>query len=72
MGSYPGSVVLDDFNGDTVPDMAVANQSGATVTIRLGTGSGSFGTASSFATGSTPIGLASGDFNGDTKRDLVV
>src|SRR5262249_17708516 len=38
----------------------------------LGTGTGSFATATSFAAGSGPNSVAVGDFNGDGKQDLVV
>ena len=37
-----------------------------------GVGDGTFEAAQYFMAGPTPAGLATGDFNGDTKPDLVV
>jgi hypothetical protein len=46
VGVAPGAVAVGDFNGDGVPDLAVANTgSGGTgnkVSILLGTGTGTF------------------------------
>ena len=43
-----------------------------TVSILLGTGTGSFGAKTDFGTGSDPGSVAVGDFNGDGKLDLAV
>ena len=73
-GATPYSVATGDFNGDGVPDLAVANGGADTVTILLGTGGGKFTeAASSPATpGFAPTFVAVGDFNGDGKADLAV
>jgi hypothetical protein len=74
-GAWPVSVVVGDFNGDGIPDLAVANgwpTTGNTVTILLGDGKGGFTEASSPAAGEGPVSLAVGDFNGDGKLDLAV
>jgi hypothetical protein len=72
-GYMPKSVAVGDFNGDGIPDLAVANNGGNTVTILLGNGDGTFtSTTVSPATGSNPISIASGDFNGDGKADLAI
>ena len=71
-GNNPQGVAIGDFNGDGVPDLAVANKSDDTVSIYLGNGDGSFGTPVTYATGNAPIGLAAGDLNRDGKLDLVV
>jgi len=42
------------------------------VSILLGDGTGSFGPATNYATGSAPFSVAIGDFNGDGKPDLAV
>jgi len=73
MGSYPTSVAVGDFNGDGIPDVAVANQNSNSVTILLGNGDGTFtATSASPATGYYPYSVAVGDFNGDGKLDLAV
>ncbi|MEK6287034.1 MAG: VCBS repeat-containing protein, partial [Acidobacteriota bacterium] len=73
-GIQPISVAVGDFNSDGKLDLAVANYgfNGATVSILLGTGTGSFGARTDFVTGSGPASVAVGDFNGDGKLDLVV
>ena len=71
-GNVPNSVAVGDFNGDGIPDLAVANWYGNTVTILLGNGNGTFtATAVSPPVGS-PTSVAVGDFNGDGKADLAV
>jgi hypothetical protein len=50
--------------------LAVVNQS-YNVSILLGTGSGSFGTAINFSSGYGPQAIISADFNGDGKADLA-
>jgi len=70
-GSFPHSVAVGDFNGDSKRDLAVANQGSNTVSILLGTGAGSFGPKTDFGTGSSPFSVAVGDFNGDGKQDIV-
>src|ERR1700730_8742318 len=53
-GSFPISVAVGDFNGDGKLDLAVANEFSNTVSILLGTGTGSFGAKTDFGTGSSP------------------
>ncbi len=72
-GNSPGAVVIRDFNGDGFADIAIANSSGANVTVLLGSMSGAYTAASGspFAVGSNPVGIVAGDFNGDGKVDLA-
>jgi hypothetical protein len=67
-------IAVADFNGDGIPDLALANQNAPNVTILLGTGGGNFGTPAAVDVGSTSgsRGLAVLDFNGDGKLDLAV
>src|SRR5258708_11198224 len=71
-GSIPFSVAVGDFNGDGKLDLAVANSDSNTVSILLGTGTGSFGPKTDFGTGAHPLSVAVGDFNGDGKLDLAI
>jgi hypothetical protein len=70
-GSHRILVVVDDFNGDGIPDLAV--HFGSSVQVRLGQSDGSFTTA--FQAGrrsaATPSTLAVGDFTGDGRTDLL-
>jgi len=75
----PTSVVAGDFNGDGIPDLAVANSprfdQGApgSATILLGNGDGTFtAEAESPAAGGQPLFITAGDFNGDGNLDLAV
>src|SRR5207244_4532344 len=62
-----------DFNGDGKLDVATANRSiYGEVSILLGNGDGTFQAPTSVALGSTPLAVAVGDFNADSKLDLVV
>ena len=69
-GSVALSVAVGDFNRDGVPDLASANA--LDVAVRLGTGTGSFGSATEFPAGSGPRSVAAGDLNGDGFPDLAV
>ena len=53
-------------------DLAVPNINSDNLSILLGTGTGSFGTATNFVAGDAPTSVAVGDFNGDTFLDLAV
>ncbi len=74
MGVGPQSVAVGDFNGDSKPDLAVANTDDNTVTVLLGDGTGGFTAApgSPFPVGTYPESVAVGDFNRDGKLDLAI
>src|SRR6266851_8859496 len=72
VGRRPQSVTMGDFNGDGVPDLAVANDGSNNLSVLLGNGDGTFQTGRNFAAGSHPGSVAAGDFNGDGVLDLVV
>jgi hypothetical protein len=78
VGDQPDSLVVADFNGDLVPDVAVVNSSDNTVTVLLNTSldfNGSFLTPQG-TYGLCPscnyVQLAAGDFNNDGVTDIVV
>lgn len=77
VGSHPASVTLIDLNGDGVPDLAVANFSGNSISVLLNTTPAgatvaSFAAASDFAVGDGPRSVTAADLNGDGRPDLAV
>ena len=77
-GFNPQSVTVGDFNGDGKLDIAVLNLASVpggtgTVSVLLGNGDGTFQNHVDYSTGgSFPRTVATADFNGDDKLDLVV
>jgi type II secretory pathway component GspD/PulD (secretin) len=78
-GQAPVYVAAADFNGDNILDLAVANNgagtdtlSGASVSILLGVGDGTFGPTNSFPAGNGPTSIAIADYNVDGRPDLAV
>ena len=72
VGSTPSAIVTGDFNGDGLPDLAVANAGSNSVTVFFGQANGTLRNAQTVEIGSQPTVLAAGDFNGDGVSDLVV
>ena len=60
-----------NLNGDGFPDLILSNLSSNHMTVLLGRGDGTFPSASSYAAGPEPIGIAIADFNGDGHPDIV-
>ena len=69
-GGNAQSVAMGDLNGDSKPDLAVANTNANTVAVLLGNGDGTFGPRSDYVTGNS-FSVAIGDLNGDGKPDLA-
>jgi hypothetical protein len=67
-----GQIIVADFNGDHIPDIATVNGDTNTVSILINNGDGTFRPHLDFATGPGPSGLAAVDWNNDGKTDLVV
>jgi len=72
VGQGPRGMVLADFNGDGKLDFATANNTDNSVSVRLGDGTGGFGSVRTFSAGGGPQDIAAGDVNGDGKLDLIV
>lgn len=69
----PRALVVDDFNNDGKPDVAVGSSSvSGQITTLLGNGSGGFATPTNISTGRSVLSLASGEFNGDGNKDLLI
>jgi hypothetical protein len=70
-GSGPFSVAVGEFNGNSKPDLAVANSGGDNVSILLGAGGGDFSSPTNFSAPHA-TSVAVGKFNGDSHPDLAV
>lgn len=66
----PNDAASGDFNGDGKTDLAVATGNNS-VSILLGSGTGSFPTHVEYPVPGNPVAIAVGDFNGDGKLDIV-
>ena len=64
-----GEVVAADFNGDGILDLA---DTGGGLQIRLGTGGGNYGTATTYSAAGGGFSLTAGDLDNDGDLDLVV
>jgi sugar lactone lactonase YvrE len=73
-GNAAFGIVAADFQGTGHLDLAVTNAADNTVSLLLnrGDGSGTFQAQVTFPVGSTPLGIAAGDLNGDGLPDLAV
>src|SRR5204863_119789 len=71
-GSLPRSVAVGDFNADSHPDLAVANQGSGGVSVLLARAGGGFGSPTNFPAGQGSRSVAVGDFNADSRPDLAV
>jgi hypothetical protein len=76
VGAGPVSVVAADVNGDGLPDLALANYNGNSVSVLLngttpGAATANFAAQPAFATGANPQAVAAADVNGDGKPDLI-
>jgi len=67
----PDQLATADFNEDGFKDLVFNNYGKSTVSVMLGKGDGSFGTATNFNAGTNLQSVAIGDFNGDGTNDLV-
>ena len=67
-GNWPHAVAVVDVNGDGNLDLVTPNEFSGSISVLLGNGSGSFSSSVSYASGPSPQGIATGDFNKDENR----
>jgi FG-GAP-like repeat len=72
VGKQPRSVAIADFDGDTRPDVVVANTAANSVSVLLNMGGGAFQPAKSFGTAAGPYSVVAGDFDKDGRIDIAV
>lgn len=70
-GSYAGSLLAKDMNGDNIPDVVVSIETTNQVNVFLSNGDGSFASVRSASTGNTPYQVVAGDFNNDGGMDFA-
>ncbi|CAF4886753.1 unnamed protein product [Rotaria sp. Silwood1] len=72
--SRPISLAVGDFNNDDRQDISIANANSDSVGVLFGYGNGSFENQVIYPTGSgsNPRSIATGDFNNDSRLDIVV
>jgi hypothetical protein len=71
-GSNPTAIAALDLNGDGNLDLAVADQTGNTISKLLNSGTGVFVASGTQAVGQEPVAMVTADFDGDNKPDLAV
>ena len=73
VGKQPYQVAIGDINGDGYPDLAVTNYGANTVSILMGSATGTFtASATTLATCANPYGVAIGDFAADGYPSIAV
>ncbi len=74
-GLTPSAITVSDLNGDNKPDIAVSNAGHNSFSVYANTSGSSnitFNTKFDYATSKIPNAIVAGDFDGDSKNDLVV
>lgn len=69
-GDYPDQPVIQDFNLDGKPDVAIISHGQSQITILFGDGTGGFPARVSIPIAVSPA-IAGGDFNSDGRPDLL-
>lgn len=71
-GEGPVSVFCTDLNGDSYPDLAVANYWSDNVSIMFNNGDGTFQAADNYTVGTRPTSVFACDLDSDNDNDLAV
>ncbi len=71
-GDEANSLVAGDFDGDDIIDLAVGNRNDVNVSILIGNGDGSFGTADDFSVTAGPFASPEGIITTDLNRDGIL
>ena len=69
LAGTPSDSLVQDVNGDGSSDFLYTDQAGNSLNLLLGN---AFTSGASYATGSGPVALAGGDFDGDLDLDVAV
>lgn len=64
-------IVLEDFDGDDLLDIATANRDAGSATVFLNQGAGVFSAGVHIPVAGSPVGIAAADLDGDDDIDLV-
>jgi len=67
----PGSVAIEDLNGDGRADVVIGSAADPTLEVSLNHGHRSFGGAQAYPLGGYPVNVAIADLNGDGSPDLL-
>jgi hypothetical protein len=71
VGDSPGSIALNDVNGDGINDVMTANSRSSDISVLLGNGDGYFQAEQRVDVGSNPQSIVLDDVNGDGRLDVV-
>jgi hypothetical protein len=71
VGIAPRCLVSADFNNDGKLDIATSDWGGASASVILGNGDGTFNAPTTYSVGATPQRICTADFNSDGILDLV-
>jgi hypothetical protein len=66
-GNSPSFVVTASLRDDGLNDLVIANSADNTISVLLGDSEGVFGTQTTYATGTDPVWVATGQFNGSAR-----